>query len=383
MHRADRSASGLFWAASARRIGADVEAVRQRSVGARRTLGDQLTSDLSHPQVAALLTQCLLDSARTRTDAGRALQNVVLDLMAELLRAPADRWRGYVTHGSAAGTLHALRTARERYPEAIVLRSTAAHASVAAAAELLSMPTAVVASTSRGEMDYGDLEARLAQHRHRRPVIVATAGTPLTEAVDDLHRIVAVCHRLGIADRFVHVDAAFSGIPLALRDPMGRPGFDFADGADSVVVSGHKFLSTLLPCGILLVKGHVGGSGHQVPDPATGHLALLLWEVMRRHGVAGLRARASRAEAVADYAEQALVDAGWPAWRHPHALTVVLRCPPTPVAEQWGLPDAGGWTRLVCLPGVTRRHVDAFVAALPQPGGSAEGALVLESAGVR
>jgi len=103
-----------------------------------------------------------------------------------------------------------------------VLRSASAHVSVDKAIDLLAMPSDVVASDRWGEMDYRSLAAKLAQHRHRRPVIVATAGTTMTEAVDDVHRIVAVCDEVGVHDRFIYVDAALSGLPLAVVLDEGR-----------------------------------------------------------------------------------------------------------------------------------------------------------------
>jgi hypothetical protein len=74
----------------------------------------------------------------------------------------------------------------------------------------------------------------------------------MTEAVDDVARIVAVCDRQAVTRRRIHVDAALSGIPLSLLPEPLRPSFDFASGATSMVVSGHKFLSTLMSCGILI-----------------------------------------------------------------------------------------------------------------------------------
>ncbi len=50
----------------------------------------------------------------------------------------------------------------------------------------------------------------------RPAVVVATAGTTMTEAVDSTARIAQILDRHGVRDRHIHVDTALSGTPLAL-----------------------------------------------------------------------------------------------------------------------------------------------------------------------
>jgi histidine decarboxylase len=381
LHRADRSASGLFAAADPSLIAAELAALQsQLEVAWATHLGYPGTADVHHPLLAELLTRFALNNIGDPFDLGGSIPNhtkgferTVLDFLADLFRAPARRWWGCVTSGSTEGTLEALRVARGRYPDGIVVHSAASHISVTKVAGVLGLDTAVVAADGRGEMDYTDLRAKLTQHRHRRPIIVANIGTTFAEAVDDIRTIRTVCDRLGVTLRFIHADAALAGVPLGLLPAEQRPGFDFADGADSIVVSGHKFLSTLMPCACVLVATaepvgstveYTGSRDSTFATSRNGHLALLLWEVLRRHGVDGLRRRAESARAMAAYALQRLTQAGWPAWRHPHAFTVVMREPPAAIAAQWALPPTKEWTRLVCVPGVTRYQIDTLTKVL-------------------
>jgi histidine decarboxylase len=383
-HRADRSAAGLVLPADRPVIAAELAAFEAHLEAAWHThIGYPGTADIQHSLLGGLLTKFALNNIGDPWDDEGAVPNhtkpferKVLDLLAELFRAPAGAWWGAVTSGSTEGTLEALRIAHRRYPEGIVVHSAASHISVNKVADVLSLDTAVIAADDRGEIDYTDLRATLAQHRHRRPIIVANIGTTFTEAVDDIRKIAAVCRRLGITDRFIHADAALSGIPLALLNPSQRPGFDLADGADSIVTSGHKFLSTMMPCAVLIVANRDATAGVGVTIDYTGchdttiatsrngHTPLLLWEVLRRHGIEGLRRRAERARHLAAYAQQRLTDAGWTAWRHPHAFTVMLREPPSEIAARWALPPTKDWTRLICVPGITRYHVDRLVEDL-------------------
>ena len=95
-----------------------------------------------------------------------------------------------------------------------------------------------------------------------------------------------------------------------------------------------------------------------------GHAALLLWYALRRLGTAGLRGRAEHARDLAEYLVRRLTELGWPTWRNPHGYTVLLKAPPAELANRWRLSIVDGWTRVSCLPGVTRDQVDRFLAEL-------------------
>ncbi|BCB74553.1 histidine decarboxylase [Phytohabitans flavus] len=299
----------------------------------------------------------------------------VLRFVAELLRAPVGWW-GYVTSGASEGTLHALYLARRRYPKAVCYYTTAAHPSVAKAVDILNVDTVLVRTTACGEMDYHDLATVVGQHRDRPAIVVATAGTTLTEAVDDLREVEAVLDELAVTRRWVHVDAALAGIPLALLSPDERPGLDFADGAHSLVISGHKFLGAPMPCGILVTATRPNPAPGLVPysgSPDTtllgsrnGHTPLLLAHTVDRLGWEGLHARAGQARAVAGHAVRRLSGIGWPAWRqHPHAFTVVIRTPPQVVRDKWVLAgDGRDSSHIVFMPGITLGQIDEFVADL-------------------
>jgi histidine decarboxylase len=91
---------------------------------------------------------------------------------------------------------------------------------------------------------------------------------------------------------------------------------------------------------------------------------LWLWITLRRHGIAGLRARAEQAREVAAYTHGRLVEIGWPAQRHRHAFTVVLATPPAQVTEKWALASDAGRSHIVCVPGITREQIDEFISDL-------------------
>jgi histidine decarboxylase len=237
-------------------------------------------------------------------------------------------------------------------------------------------------------MRYDALGAAAAARSARPAIVAATAGTTMTEAVDIPAAVAAALHQSGIRDRHVHLDAALSGIPLALDDrwrsavDLGHPA-----GPDSLCISGHKFLGTPLPCGVVLARrdhlayirrtiDYISGPDVTISGSRPGLAALQLWYALRRPGLPGHHARATAARELARYATARLGAIGWDCWRHEHAFTVVLRTPPAPVLARWSLATEGERSHIVCMPGVRRAQIDAFIddlvefrhLALPEAG---------------
>ena len=300
------------------------------------------------------------------------LERDVVEWAADLLHAPPeDRW-GYVTTGGSEGNLYALHLARNMLPRAVVYYADSAHYSIDKAIQLLNMASVRIRADQWGQIDYDDLTTQIDRRRDRPAVVVATIGTTMTEAVNDVRRINAILDALAVRERFVHADAALSGVTLATMAPEDRPGFDLGDGADSVAVSGHKFLGSPFPCGVVIVKAchrnrvardvtYLASPDATITGSRSGHAALVMWYAIQRWGIAGLRERAERARSVAAYAKKRLDDIGWPSFRNEHALTVVLKTPPDQVRRKWTLATAGEWSHLITMPGITTHTIDALI----------------------
>ena len=304
----------------------------------------------------------------------------VVAFFAQLARAPEGQWWGYVTNGSTEGNLYGLYLARELLPQGIVYFSQDSHYSVAKNLHFLNLRHIMIRSQANGEMDYEDLRETLRIRRDAPPIIFANIGTTMKEARDDIALIRGMLDDLAIENRYVHCDAALCGGYAAFLEP--RPAWDFEDGADSIAISGHKFIGSPMPCGIVLARrGHVERIGHSVAyigsldttisGSRNGFTPLLLWYAIRALGVEGLRQRIVDALAVAAYAEQRLQGIGIAAWRNPQALTVVFPQPPEPVCEKWQLATAGGASHIICMPHVRREQVDELIADIERAGGAA------------
>jgi histidine decarboxylase len=231
----------------------------------------------------------------------RSLELEVLKFFAEIFKAPADNWWGYVTNGGSEGNLYALYLARELYPDGIVFYSEATHYSVQKNIQLLNLRSIVIRSDEFEQIDYHDLAEMVQMHREKPVIILANIGTTMTEAKDDLKEIKAILRRFAIKSHYIHCDAALAGTYSALLEL--EPGFDFSFGADSITISGHKFIGSPLPCGLVLVKKnykdrigkaipYIGTMDTTISGSRNGHTPIFMWYAIKRFGVEGLRTRA-------------------------------------------------------------------------------------------
>lgn len=305
----------------------------------------------------------------------REFEREVMDFFAQLLRAPRDAWWGYVTNGGTEGNLYGLYLARELHPEGIVYFSQDSHYSVAKNIHFLNMRHIMIRSLPNGEMDYEDLEEAMRLHRDQTPIIFANIGTTMTEAKDDISLIRKIVQDLAIPELYVHSDAAMSGAIAPFLDP--RPAFDFADGADSIAISGHKFLGSAIPCGLVLaLKKHVdriarsiayiGNLDTTITGSRNGLTPLILWRTLRILGIPGLKKRVAAALGLADHAEQRLRQGGVDVKRNPGAITLYFPRPSADLIDRWQLATSRNISHLILVPGMKRQVLDEFIDDLLQ-----------------
>ena len=303
----------------------------------------------------------------------RSLEQEVLEFFAELFKAPVNNWWGYVTNGGSEGNLYGLYVARELYPNGIVYYSDSTHYSVQKNIQLLNLKSIVIRTRPNGEIDYEDLKTMVQMHRDQPVIMMANIGTTMTEAKDDLGKIKSIFKELAIMNHYIHCDAALAGVYSALLELS--PGFDFTYGCDSLAISGHKFIGSPIPCGLVLVKKnykdrigkvipYIGTADTTISGSRNGHSPILLWYAIKKMGQEGLKARALAALDVAAYAVEAFKKIGVHAWRNPDALTVVLPEISQKLRQKWQLATEQGLSHIICMPGITREKVDEFIRDL-------------------
>src|SRR5262249_34974289 len=153
----------------------------------------------------------------------KEVEQHVIELIGEIVGAPAaSRW-GFVTSSSSAAIEHAMLQARIAYPDVVVYASRDAHRCVTTSARKLAIPLVTIRTDDSGAMDIDDLRAELGHRRDRAAFVLATLGTTWSEAIDDITAIGQVFDELALDNAFLHADAALSGLPLALEPAGHRP----------------------------------------------------------------------------------------------------------------------------------------------------------------
>ncbi len=295
----------------------------------------------------------------------------VLADFARFTRAPADEWWGYVTSGGTEGNMYGLYVARELFPDGICYFSEDTHYSVAKVLRLQHTRNIMIKSQTDGHMDYADLRETLRIHRDVPPIIFANIGSTMKGAVDDLAQIRAILDDLAIANAYIHADAALSGMILPFVDAP-QP-WNFADGADSISISGHKMLGAPIPCGVVLArKSHVdriarsieyiGALDTTIAGSRSAFAPIMLWYRLRTLGDAGLRRMVQECLERAEHAVRQLRAHGIDAWRHPNSITVVFPKPPQSMMEKWIIAPRKKIGHLIAMPHVTTAIIDEFVA---------------------
>ncbi len=151
-----------------------------------------------------------------------------------------------------------------------------------------------------------------------------------------------------------------------------KPRFDFVDGADRISISGHKFIGSPMPCGLVLARkdhvnrisravAYIGNLDTTVTGSRNGLTPLILWYSMKRFGKAGLAKRVRESLALADYTVKALQKIGIAAWRNTDAITVVIPEVHPAIKDKWQLATANGISHIMLMPYITQEHVDELI----------------------
>ena len=187
------------------------------------------------------------------------LETNVVRWFCEIVGYPADAG-GILTSGGSLATFTAMVTARrERLPAnfltGTIYTSDQTHHSVRKAAVLAGFPAENVReipSDEQSEMRLDDLLRHIQEDRGAglQPfMIVASAGTTNTGAIDDLNAVADIAEHEGL---WLHIDAAYGG--FFILTSRGRAALQGLDRAHSLVLDPHKGLFLPYGIGSLLVR---------------------------------------------------------------------------------------------------------------------------------
>lgn len=254
------------------------------------------------------------------------LENATTQWLANVIGYPAEA-AGTLTSGGSIANLTAIVAARDaKDPEGggAVYATRFAHHCVDKALHISGRgksPRRMIATDERYRMSVEALEEALEQDQAAgiRPwLVIASAGTVDTGAVDPLDNIASLCRRYGA---WFHVDGAYGGL-FALCDD-GRRLLSGIDRADSVALDPHKTLFLPYGTGAVLVRdgrhlleafsasaeyirplgdSEVGPSPADLSPELTRHFrALRLWLPLQIAGLSAFRAAQAEKLALARY----------------------------------------------------------------------------------
>ena len=260
-----------------------------------------------------------------------AIEESVNRWLAGLFGLPRET-EGILLSGGSMANQTAIICARQRgfdpeHSRAYLSEQT--HHSIHKALKLCGIPEHCVSSvrtTSESAMDVDALSNQIERDiaaGHRPWLIVGTAGSTDTGAVDDLEALARIC---ATVDAWLHVDAAYGGMfMLTQRGAARMRGIELVD---SLTVDAHKGL--MLPYGVaaLLVRrsgalaaAHVGYGNYMRDVPQTPDLpnyfdrgpemtrpyrGLLVWLPLQLHGIDAFRKSLDRSLDLASEAARAL-----------------------------------------------------------------------------
>ncbi len=254
------------------------------------------------------------------------IENACTDWLASVIGYPAEAGGALVSGGSIANltAIVAARDARDAEGGGAVYMTRFAHYCVDKALHIAgrgAAPKRLIATDDRYRMSLEALEQALQDDLRNgiRPwMVVASAGTVDTGAIDPLPELADLCSRFGA---WLHVDGAYGGLFTMCEE--GQALLRGIELADSVALDPHKTMFLPYGTGAALVRdrrhlldafsasadyirplgeSEVGPSPADLSPELTRHFrALRLWLPLQIAGVAAFRAAQSEKLALARY----------------------------------------------------------------------------------
>jgi len=292
------------------------------------------------------------------------------------------------TEGNLLGILYGRTFCEAATPDVTptLVSSVESHYSVPKAARMYRMPYERIASSDiDGELDYaafGEACKRIVHGEGGSVVCVVNVGSTVRGAHDRLPRMLEALDKARVprSKRFMHCDAALSGLILPVISEAEEWHFGFDKGADAIAVSGHKQLGTPVPCGVVCAKrehmlrwaagtpkeaDYVNTQDSTIAGSRSGFAALALWYTIERRGLKGLERDARECIAKSRWLVEELerkCGARARATRcNPFSTTVVFARPSPALERKYQLATTGDIAHVVVTPSVTEQVLDLFV----------------------
>ncbi|MFI5013592.1 MAG: pyridoxal phosphate-dependent decarboxylase family protein [Hyphomicrobiales bacterium] len=270
--------------------------------------------------LAELLSASLNNNLGGRDHAAIEVEREVIRWTAEMMGFPSEA-SGVLVTGTSIANLIGILVARTVALGASVRKtglagsrltayaSSAAHNCVSRAIDMVGLGSdalRLVAADAEGRMDVAILQEQIAADRRAGFIpflIVGTAGTVDTGAIDDLDALALLAEREKI---WFHIDGAFGA--LCVLTPRLKPLVFGIERADSIALDFHKWAQVQYDAGLILVRDRAAhaatfaspatylarevrglAAGHPWPvdfgpDLSRGFRALKVWMTLKTYG---------------------------------------------------------------------------------------------------
>ena len=302
----------------------------------------------------------------------------VLKFFAKLYKIKEDVFWGYVTSGGTEGNMYGLFLARELYPNGRLYFSEDSHYSILKIARILKLKYSIVKSlnskTEWGEIDVKHLEKLLIKYKKSPPILNLNIGTTIKGGIDNLNEICAIFKRHNIKEHYIHCDAALFGmiIPFLKKTPI----IDFTQPIKSIAISGHKFIGSPIPCGIVLTKkefvkrietkiSYIDILDTTLSGSRNGITPLILWYAIKTRKLTGFRKEVNACIRNSKYLYASLRKIKYPARLNEFSNIVVIKKPVNErFVKRWQLVIQGDYAHIVVMQHITKQKIDRFISEL-------------------
>lgn len=307
---------------------------------------------------------------RKRDLSSRKFEQEALSFFAALYDLSDKEYWGYVTSGGTEGNMYGLWRGRERYPDGILYYSEESHYSIPKSAHLLRMRTVVIPSLQNGEIDYEALDKKISLYRVKPVILNLNIGTTMKGAIDNINAVLEIIKKRKITQYHIHCDAALLGMILPfVKD---SPQMSLHDSIDSIAISGHKFIGSPIPCGVVLTKAkfvrkrehtieYIQTSDTTITGSRNGHTPLILWYAIKRKGHEVFQKEAQTCLENARYLYRRLRSKGYPSILNKYSNIVCFKTPSSGLIKKWRILTQGEWAHVVVMQHVTKEKIDNFL----------------------
>lgn len=305
----------------------------------------------------------------------------VIQYFAHLWKMPIEDCFGYITTCGTEGNLYGVLLGREAFPDGILYSSVETHYSIFKACRFYRMEYESIDTQYTGEMNYELFEKALQKHLDKPAIVNVNIGTTVKGGIDNLDKVLEILKRNGFdEDRFfIHCDGALFALILPfLEEHHDAPEVSFKKPIGSMSVSGHKFLGSPMPSGVVLTyKKYAQNIENQLKEfhsndqtilgSRNGQAAIALWYSLREKGTETFQKDVNQCIENSYFLLDLLRKEGISAYLNKNSNTVVLERPQDDeLVYKWQLACKGTICHVVVMQNVTKEKLIEFVEELKQ-----------------